>query len=94
MVVAPEPAGRLADDEAEHRGADQPLRPRDGKKNSPAPHKPVPAIVAKLPFWNVLEHQIRRVSVKVGRVGVKGFAGKHFRLFEHRLGRNGPCEAI
>jgi hypothetical protein len=37
MVVAPEPAGRLADDEAEHRGADQPLRLRDGNKNSPAP---------------------------------------------------------
>ena len=54
----------------------------------------VPAIVAKLPFWNGLEHQIRRVSVKVGRIGAKGFAGKHFRLFEHRLGRNGPYEAI
>jgi hypothetical protein len=35
MVVAPEPARRLADDEAEHRGADQPLRLRDGNKNSP-----------------------------------------------------------
>ena len=36
MVVAPEPAGRLAGDEAEHRGADQPLRLRDGNKTASA----------------------------------------------------------
>jgi hypothetical protein len=35
IVPAPEPAGRLADDEAEHRGAGQPLRVRDGNEYPP-----------------------------------------------------------
>jgi hypothetical protein len=37
MVVVPEPAGRPADGEAEHRGADQPLRLRDRNKKLTTP---------------------------------------------------------